>query len=78
MGERAVKTVRKNVEGRGREHTYPVRLNQREGWRWEGGRDGGGWVGVGQKRQDEEREGKPDQTRAAREGFKSLRYPKHN
>lgn len=31
---------------------------------------GGGWVGEGQKRQDEERERRPDQTRAVRAGIK--------
>lgn len=47
MDEQMRKTVRKKVKGRSREHTYPVRLSQRERWRREGGREGrgGGWVG---------------------------------
>lgn len=33
-----------------------------------GARGGGGWVGEGQKRQDEERERRPDQTQVVRAG----------
>lgn len=58
-----------------REHTYPVRLNQKRVGkrRWEEGEKvgrGGGWVGEGQKRQDEERERGTDQTQAVRAGIK--------
>lgn len=64
MNEQMFKTVRKKEKGRSREHTYPVRLDQkRKGRRGEGW--GEGWVGEGQKRQDEERDRSLDQTRAA-------------
>lgn len=38
------------------------------------GRRGGGWVGEGRTRQDEEREERPDQTRAGIKGEKRFRF----
>lgn len=64
MGERTMKTVRRNVKGRSREHTYPVRLNQRDVE--VGGMGEDGWAEGRKDRMEKEREARSDSSSQSR------------